>query len=142
MAAQLGVIGALFLCAMITASYCHDHRMDDRVFIGSLVGFIVIPLIVGSMRWHAHRAILLGAAGLLLLCPLAFIVTDPLAADFEKVRDGYFLGTFGSIVFVCRIWLSSSYKNGREIQVIAAGLGMAWAATAVFVLLWMVMYFE
>jgi hypothetical protein len=40
------------------------------------------------------------------------------------------------------MWLMSSYRAGKWIQAVAAAFVAASFAFAVFVLLWMVMYFE
>jgi hypothetical protein len=139
---QFAAIVVAFLCAMVAVPFCYNARMDDGVFIGNLLAFIGIPLVVGILLKHPHRSVILVTAGLLLFCPVVYAITDGLAVEFERVRDGYFLGTGSAALFVSTMWLMSSCGAGKWIQAVAAAFVVAAFAFAVFVLLWMVMYFE
>jgi hypothetical protein len=139
---QFVAIVAAFLCAMVVVPYCYNHRMDDGVFTASLLAFTGVPLIAGILQRHTHRFVALVVAVLLLFCPLIYAVTKPLAIEFETIRDSYFLGVGSTLLFVSATWLSSSYKTRRWIHAVAAACGLTFTAVAVFVLLWMVMYFE
>jgi hypothetical protein len=127
---------------MIAVPSLYNHRMNDAVFTGGLLAFVGTPLIAGLRQTQTHRAVTLVAAGILLFCPVVYGITDPLAVEFEKLRDGYFLGTGTAIIFVSTVWLIASYRIRKGIQAVAAGLSLASATVAVFVLLWLVMYFE
>jgi hypothetical protein len=139
---QLVLIVAVVLCAMIAVPYFYNHRMNGAVFTGGSLAFVGTPLIVGILQAQAHRTVTLVTAGLLLLCPVVYAFTDSLAVDFEKLRDGYFLGTGSAIIFVSTVWLVTSYKLTKGSQAIAAGFSLVSASVAVFILLWLVMYFE
>jgi hypothetical protein len=142
MGVQIGYIGAAMLCAMIAAPYCYNHRMDRAVLFGTLWAFTVIPLIVGVFSKQAYRSVTLAALALLLLCPVVYAITDPLAKEFEQVRDGYFLAASSSMVLVSSAWMASSYRSGNWLRCLAAIFGGISSSLAVFVLLWMIMYFE
>jgi hypothetical protein len=139
---QLGFVVAAFLCAMIAVPFFYNHRMNDAVFTGGFLAFVGTPLIAGILQTQTHRPVTLVAAGLLLFCPVVYSITDPLAVEFEKLRDGYFLGTGTAIIFVSTVWLITSYRIRKGIQAFAAGLSLASALVAVFILLWIVMYLE
>jgi hypothetical protein len=139
---QFAAIVVAFLCAMVAVPICYDARMEDGVFIGSLLAFIGTPFVVGTLLRHPHRSVILVTAGLLLFCPVVYVITDGLAKEFERVRDSYFLGTGSAVLFVATMWLMSSCSAGKWIQAVAAVFVAASFAFAVFVLLWMVMYFE
>ena len=127
---------------MIAVPFFYGHRMDDRVFMGGLLAFVGTPLIVGILQKQAYRRVTLVAAGLVLLCPVVYAITDRLAVEFEKLRDGYFLGTSSTILFVSAGWLINSYRSGKSIHAFAAAFSLIAAAFSSVVLMWMVMYFE
>jgi hypothetical protein len=139
---QFGAIVVALLCAIIAVRFCYSARMNDGVFIGMLLAFIGVPLVVGILLKHAHRSVIVVATGLLLFCPVVYVLADGLAVEFEGVRDSYFLGTGSVVLFVSTMWLISSSRGGKWIQAVAAAFVVASFALAVFVLLWMVMYFE
>jgi hypothetical protein len=139
---QIAIIVAAFLCAMAAVPFFYSHRMNDGVFAGGLLTFVGIPLVAGTLRATAYRTLTLVAAALLFFCPIVYAITDPLAVEFERLRDGYFLGTGSTMIFVFAEWLISSYKSRKWTHAFASAFGLIAAAVAVFVLLWMVMYFE
>jgi hypothetical protein len=73
---------------------------------------------------------------------VVYAITDPLAKEFEQVRDGYFLAASSSMVLVSSAWMASSYRSGNWLRCLAAIFGGISSSLAVFVLLWMIMYFE
>jgi drug/metabolite transporter (DMT)-like permease len=111
--------------------------MNDAVFAGCFLAFSGIPLIAGFLHKHPDRYVALVAAGLVLLCPVVYAITDRLAGEFEKSRDSFFLGTFSAIIFVSAIHFRKSGKWAWALG-ISAGL----AASSIAILLWMIMYFE
>jgi hypothetical protein len=139
---QFGAIVVVLLCALVDIQFCYSARMDDGVFSANLLAFIGMPSVIGFLLKHPHRSVILIAAGLLLLCPAVYAITDGMAVEFERVRDGYFLGTGSAVLFVSTMWLTSSCRTGKWIQAVAAAFLVASFAFAVFVLLWMVIYFE
>jgi hypothetical protein len=139
---QFGAVVVALLCATVAVPLCYDARMDDGVFTVNLLAFIGIPLVVGILLQQPRRSVILVSSGLLLLCPVVYAITDGLDVEFERVRDSYFLGTGSAILFVSTMWLISSCRAGKWIQTVAAAFVVASAAFAIFVLVWMVMYFE
>jgi hypothetical protein len=139
---QFAAIVVAFLCAIVAVPLCYKARMDDGVFTVNLLAFIGMPLAVGVLLKHPQRSVIHVTVGLLLLCPAVYAITDGMAVEFERVRDGYFLGTGSAVIFVSTMWLISSCKAGKWIQAFSAAFVVASFALAVFVLLWMVMYFE
>jgi drug/metabolite transporter (DMT)-like permease len=127
---------------MLAVPFFYQRRMNDGVFTAGIFAFAGLPLIAGIVQKHVHRSILPVAIVLLFLCPVVYAVTDPLAVEFEKLRDGYFLATGSTIVFVSAVWLASSFKSRRWATVVTAAFGLVSSAAGVFILLWMVMYFE
>jgi hypothetical protein len=139
---QVAFIVVAVLCSMLAVPFFYDHRMNDGLFTAGMLTFVGIPSIAGIVQTRAHRSIALTAISLLLLCPLVYLVTDPLAVEFERLRDGYFLATGSTLVFACAIWLASSLRSRSAPLVAIAALGLLSSAFAIFILLWMVMYFE
>jgi hypothetical protein len=88
------------------------------------------------------RSITLAAAILVLGCPLAYAITDPLPLPFEKLRDGYFLTTAILVVAVSATWLAYSLVSRNWRIVLAAITGLLSGLAAICVMLWMFMYFE
>jgi hypothetical protein len=143
MRVQLAFIVVAILCAMLAVPFFYQRRMNDGVFTAGIFAFAGLPLIAGIVQKHVHRSILPVAIVLLFLCPVVYAVTDPLAVEFEKLRDGCFLATGSTIVFVSAVWLASSFnKSRRWATVVTAAFGLVSSAAGVFILLWMVMYFE
>jgi hypothetical protein len=127
---------------MIAVLFFYAHRMDDRVFIGGVFTFVGVPLIAGSLQQQAYRSVMLVSLVLLFLCPVVYAITDPLAAQFEKMRDGYFLATSSSIIYVSANWLANSLRTSRLVPGITSALTLVVMTIAVFILLWMVIYLE
>lgn len=138
----LRVIIAAFLGALLAVPYSYSRRTDDGIFVGNLLFFIGVPLIVAALSKEIDRSAWRVAAGLLLFCPIVYTVTDRLDAKFEIARDAYLLGTGSVVLFISAAWIISSYKSSKWIQVVAAGLGVALSAFTNLILLWMVSYFE
>jgi hypothetical protein len=135
---QIAFIAAVLISAMLAVPFFYSHRMNDGLFIGGLLTFVGIPLIAGAF----DRSVTLAAMVLLLLCPIVGVITDPLAILFERLRDGYFLGTGSAIIFVSSIWIANCVRARKLDHIAIAILGLLSATVAVFILLWMVMYFE
>jgi hypothetical protein len=127
---------------MMAVPFFYNHRMNDGVFVGGLLAFVAPPVLAGTCQKQAERSITQLAVILLLLCPLVYAVTDRLDVQFEKLRDGFFLGTGSTIIFVSAERLNSSYRSRRWLHAVAAASSLASATVAVFVLLWFVMYLE
>lgn len=139
---QFVLVVLLFLAAAIAIPLCYSHRMNGGIFFGTLLAFTVTPLSVGLWEKQAYRSVTLVALALVLLCPVVFVITDPLAAEFEKVRDIYFLGTFSTVLLVSSTWYMTAYRTRKWFQYFAAILGGSSSALGVLVLLWMIMVFE
>jgi hypothetical protein len=139
---QVTVIVIAYFAALIAVPFSYSHRINAVVFGGCVIAFAGIPLYFGLAQKHAHRGIAMVAAGLLLLCPVVYAITDPLAAEYERWRDIYFLGTFSAIVFVSASWLVNFYRSGRWLFSGAALLCLVLAAIGVIALLGLVMYLE
>jgi MFS family permease len=139
---QVGLIVAFFVFAMIALPYFYGYRMNDLAFTGGVLAFIGVPLIAGLLQTRVRRPVMLLAAILLILCPVVYALTDRMSVEFEKLRDGYFLGVGIAIIFVAAAGLIESYKTGKRGRAVAASLCLASAAAAVSVLLWLVIYLE
>ena len=139
MAAQWAVIAFAYLAATIAVPYNYGHRFNDAGFIGSVLVFIGIPILAGITQRRPHLPIALVATGLILLCPIVYAVTDPLAKEFERVRDVYFLGTFSTTVFVSTNWLN---RGASLLQTAAATIVLSLGAVGVFILLGLATYLE
>jgi len=136
------LIVVIFVCAMIAVPFFYNHRMNESVFAGGLIGFVGAPLFAGIWQQQADRLVALLAVVLLLLCPAVYAATDALAVEFEKLRDGYFLGTGSTLIFVSAAWLGCSHRSRNWLIAGAAALGLTSAALATCLLLLMVMYCE
>ena len=127
---------------MVAVPFFYNDRMNGRVFTGGMLAFVGIPFIAGVLQKQPHRSVVVVAIVLLLFCPVVYAITDPLAVEFEKLRDGYFLTIGSTLIFVSATWLVSSFKLRRLAHAVTAALGLLSAAVGVLVLLWMIMYFE
>jgi hypothetical protein len=139
---QLASIAIASVCAMFAMPVFYEHRMDRLAFAVGVLAFTAVPLIAGIIQGPPHRAMLPIAALLLLLCPVAFFVTDPLPVRFERLRDAYFLAAFNSIVFIASLWLANSIRSRRWVAASASALSVSLAAAGVYVLLALVMFLE
>ena len=143
MRTQTVIVSVMLAAAMIAVQLFYSHRMNAAVFIAGLISFMGIPFLAGILQSTPHRTMLLVAGILLALCPLVYVVTDGLAVEFEKLRDGYFLATGATIIFVSASWLAYSIRSRKWPAMFAtAAVAILSAATAVYVMLWMFMYFE
>ncbi len=139
---QLAFIVAVVACSLLAVPLFHNHRMNDGVFAGGILTFVGVPLLAGIFQKQTHRSITLFAAIFLLLCPAVYAVTDSLAVQFEKLRDGFFLATGSTIVFVASVWLASSFKPFRLAHIATAMLALLSSSVSVIAVLWVVMYLE
>ncbi len=142
MRVQLAFIAVATIVAMLAVPFFYNHRMNGGVFAAAVLTFAGIPLIAGKSQRTSHRPVPLVAIGFLFLCPLVYMVTDTLDAQFEKLRDGFFLATGSTLIFVCTVWIRSSLPSRKFLHIGAAVFGLLSAVIGVFVLLWMTMYFE
>ncbi len=127
---------------MIAVPLFYNHRINAGVFTGGTVTFIVVPFVAGTLRKQPVPSMAVTASILLLLCPMVYAITDPLAVQFERLRDVYFLTTGATIIFVSAMWLTYSFRSRKWIITFSTVAAMLSAATAVFVMLWMFIYFE
>jgi len=137
---QLVSIAITSIGAMFFMPFFYAHRMDRLTFAAGVLAFTAAPLIAGIIQGPPHRSMLPIAAILLLLCPVAFFVTDPLPVRFERFRDAYFLAAFSSTVFVASLWFANSLRLRRWFAASASALGVSLAAAGVYVLLALVMF--
>lgn len=142
MRVQVAFIVVASIGGILAMPFFYEHRMNDRVFTAGMLTFAGIPLIAGMLQRLSHRSVTLVAIGFLILCPLVYVVTDPLDAHFERLRDGFFLATGSTFIFVSTVWIRSSFGSRKLAHLLAAVFGLLSATVVVFVLLWMVMYFE
>lgn len=142
MRVQLAFIAAATMVAMLAVPFFYNHRMNGGVFAAAVLIFAGIPLIAGKFQSTSHRPVTLVAICYLFLCPLVYMVTDSLDAQFEKLRDGFFLATGSTLIFVCTVWIRSSLSSRKSLHLCAAIFGLSSAIGGVSVLLWMTMYFE
>ena len=143
MRTQTVIVGVILAAAMIAVPLFYNHRMNAAAFIVGLFSFIGIPFFAGILQSTPNRTMLLVAGILLALCPLVYVVTDGLAVHFEKLRDGHFLATGATIIFVSASWLAYSFRSRKWPAMFStAALATLAAATAVYVMLWMFIYFE
>ena len=73
---------------------------------------------------------------------LVYVVTDPLAVQYEKLRDGFFLATGATILFVCVAWSSRFVRSRKWFAFSVAASGAVSAAAAIYVMVSMFIYFE
>lgn len=139
---QLASIAIASICAMFSMPFFYAHRMDRLTFAAGVLAFTAAPLVAGIVQGPAHRSTLPIAALLLLLCPVAFFVTDPLPVRFERLRDAYFLAAFSSTVFVASLWLANSICLRRWVSATVSALCLIVATTGVYILLAVVMFLE
>jgi hypothetical protein len=131
-------IVAVFIGAVAAIPFFYLYRMNAGIFAGGIFTFIGVPLVFGVLQKHGHRIVTLGAAILLLLCPLAYV-----ASDFaEKLRDGYFLAVGSTMLFVSATWIGDAVRLRIWGRCAIALMGILSSAVALLVLLWMTMYFE
>ncbi len=135
-------IVVLVVCSFLAVPLFYRLRMQDGVFVGGILAFVGVPLLGGILQKQAHRSITFSAAVFLLLCPVVYAVTDPLAVQFEILRDCFFLATGSTIVFVTSVFLASSLKPPRVARIVISGMLLLLSSVAVITLLWMIMYFE
>lgn len=139
---QAVIFSVLYMAAMIAMPFLYSHRMDVVVWIGSAIAFVALPLFVGILQTKANYSLTRAAAVLLLLCPLIYAITDRLDVQFEKLRDGHFLATGATIIFVSAAWLTQSVRKRNWAALVVAIIGLIVASSAVCILLWFVMYLE
>lgn len=139
---QVVIVGVILTAAMIAVPLFYNHRMNAGALTGGIVTFVGVPFLAGILQKQAHRAVALTASILLVFCPVVYAVTDPLAVQFEKLRDGYFLGTGATIIFVSTVWVAYFTSLRKWPAMFAAVAALLSAATAVCVMLWMFVYFE
>ena len=142
MRVQFVIIGVAFLGAMIAVPFFHDHRMNAGVWLAGMILFIGLPLLAGALQSQPSRAALMAAGILLMVCPLVYVVTDPLAVQYEKLRDGFFLATGATILFVCVAWSSRFVRSRKWFAFSVAASGAVSAAAAIYVMVSMFIYFE
>jgi hypothetical protein len=131
-------IVAVFIGAVAAIPFFYLYRMNAGIFAGGIFTFIGVPLVFGVLLKHGHRIVTLGAIVLLLVCPLVYV-----AFDFaEKLRDGSFLAIGSTILFVSATWISDSVRSRRWGRCAIAINGILSSAVALFILLWMTVYFE
>lgn len=137
---QLVSIAIASICAMFSMPFFYAHQMDRLTFAAGVLAFTAAPLIAGIVQSRPHRSTLPIAALLLLLCPIAFFVTDPLPVRFERSRDAYLLAAFSSIVFIASLWLANSVRLRLWGAATASALCLILAAAGVYILLAIVMF--
>lgn len=142
MRVQVAFIVAASIVAMLAMPFFYGHRMNDGVFMAGLLAFVGIPLIAGKVQTLSHRSVTLVAIGFLFLCPLIYVATDHLDSQFEKLRDGFFLATSSTCIFVSTVWITTSFSSRKLPHILVAVFSLLSAIFAISVLLGMVLYFE
>jgi hypothetical protein len=122
--------------------FIYHHRQEGVVWIAGMIAFAAVPVFFGILQSQANYSLAVAAAILLLLSPIVYAATDPLDKHFEKLRDGHFLATGATIIFVSTAWLTHSVRERNWTAFAAATLASVVANLAVFVLLWIVLYLE
>ena len=136
------IIATVFIASMVAVPFFYTHRMSAGAWLGGMIMFVALPFIVGILQDQPNRTIAKIVGMLLLLCPTVYVATDRLDSEFEKLRDGFFLGTAVTVSFVCSAWMANSLRARHWGAILGSVAGLVFASAAVFIMLWMFIYFE
>jgi hypothetical protein len=139
---QAVVLGAIAIAAIVAVPLLYNYRMSASAWMCSMIAFVGFPFVAGILQDQVYRPVTLAAATLVLMCPIVYVVTDRLAAQIERWRDGYFLAAGAAMIFICASWMVHSARSQRRIARLTAALGLLVSSAAVGVLLWLVVYLE
>lgn len=145
MRTQLTIVGVLLVSAMLAVPFFYafnNHRLTNALYWVGATAFIGLPLAAGSVQRSLSQAAIATTGALLLACPLVYAITDPLPVAYEKPRDGFFLGTATTVVFVCAAWASTAWQTRKWQAILLAVFGVVASAAAIFMILFMIMHFE
>ena len=139
---QLTIIAISSLCALIAIPACYQYRFNHGVFYIGLVLFIGIPVFAGIRLRYASRRLAALVLVLLATCPLIYFLTDSIELLNETLRDAYFFAVAVILVFVSTAWLAKSFHVRKWGQIVAATTSTFLASISVWIILFLVMYFE
>jgi hypothetical protein len=135
-------VAVLIIASFLAVPYLYTHRMEAPLFWASVLVFGVVPPVAGTFQAKPNWPITLFAATLLLACPLAYLVTDRMAARAEIFRDCFFLASFTTVAMIAGAWLSSSLRANRWALAAFAALCAALSACGAWILIALVLYLE
>jgi hypothetical protein len=148
MRTQALTVIVIFTAAVIAVPQFYSLRTSADaspvgfVSIMGIVAFLGGPFLAGILQPNVNRTMLLATGILFSLCPLVSIVTNPLAIQFERLRDSYYLATGATVLFVSTTWLAYSFRSRNWLAMFAAVAALLFAVTAVFTMVWIFIYFE
>jgi hypothetical protein len=139
---QAVILGAIVIAAIVAVPLLNNYRMSASAWVCSMIAFVGFPFVAGILQEKVYRPVTLAAATMVLVCPIVYVVTDRLAVQFERLRDGYFLAAGAAMIFICAAWLVHSARSQRRIARLTTASGLLVSGAAVDVLLWLVVYLE
>lgn len=137
-----GIIAAVFLGASLAVPIMYSSRFDGTVWAVSIVAFVGIPVLAGIVRGQPSFLANLTAGILLLACPIAYAVTDPLPVRFELLRDVLFLATGSTLTFISTGWTTNSARARQWGQVSGSAALSVLVAGLTFLMVSLFMYLE
>jgi hypothetical protein len=139
---QAAIIAAVFIAAMLAVPLFYSEQSNSSFLLAGIGVFAAVPLLLGALQKQPNRSIARASLILFLASPLVYALADPLHQVFERLRDGYFLATSATIIFVSATWLAHLVRTRKWAGALAVTQLLLVAVGTQCIMLWMFIYFE